>query len=253
VKFKPLILFLLVIAMIVQPQLLPIASANNVKKEKCKKKKDSIYIVGTEFIILYMLISFLVADIASYRDLRQLLTGPDGIHAIAKKGSNLILAREIRADQYGIRTSIESGNSKIKFEIVLEGRISFDIPGPSDVIGDIATLSRLDLMASKLLANSDRWNDQAIFSRDMIDLVMLNPGKEELNNALQKAYAAYGESIHRDIHKAISTLLSNEGRLEACMKMLKVDLPKALLWQKLDDLRAAHLAILNKQIDKTIK
>jgi hypothetical protein len=34
------------------------------------------------------------------------------------------------------------------------------------------------------------------------------------------------------------------------MKMLKVDLPKALLWQKLDDLRAAHLAILNKQIDK---
>jgi hypothetical protein len=198
-------------------------------------------------------IDFLVADIASYRDLRQLLTGPDGIHAITKKGSNLILAREIRADQYGIRTSIESGNTKIKFEIVLEGRISFDIPGPSDVIGDIATLSRLDLMASKLLANSDRWNDQAVFSRDMIDLVMLNPGKEELNNALQKAYAAYGESIHRDMHKAISALLSNKGRLEACMKMLKVDLPKALLWQKLDDLRAAHLAILNRQLDQNFK
>jgi hypothetical protein len=198
-------------------------------------------------------IDFLVADIASYRDLRQLLTGPDGIHAITKKGSNLILAREIRADQYGIRTSIESGNTKIKFEIVLEGRISFDIPGPSDVIGDITTLSRLDLMASKLLANSDRWNDQAVFSRDMIDLVMLNPGKEELNNALQKAYAAYGESIHRDMHKAISALLSNKGRLEACMKMLKVDLPKALLWQKLDDLRAAHLAILNRQLDQNFK
>jgi len=198
-------------------------------------------------------IDFLVADIASYRELRQLLTGPDGIHSIAKKTANLTLAREIRADQYGIRTSIESGNTKIKFEIVLEGRISFDIPGPSDVIGDIATLSRLDLMASKLLANSDRWNDRAIFSRDIIDLVMLNPSKEELNNALQKAYLAYGDSIHRDIHKAINALLSNEGRLEGCIKMLKIDLPKALLWQKLDDLRAAHLAILNKQIDKTIK
>jgi len=198
-------------------------------------------------------IDFLVADIASYRDLRQLLTGPDGIHAIAKKGSNLILAREIRADQYGIRTSIESGNTKIKFEIVLEGRITFDIPGPIDVIGDIATLSRLDLMASKLLANSDRWNDQAVFSRDIIDLVMLNPSKEELNNALQKAYLAYGDSIHRDIHKAISALLSNEGRLERCMKMLKVDLPKALLWQKLDDLRATHLAILNRQLYQNFK
>ena len=198
-------------------------------------------------------IDFLVADIASYRELRQLLTGPDGIHSIAKKSSNLTLAREIRADQYGIRTSIESGNTKIKFEIVLEGRISFDIPGPSDVIGDIATLSRLDLMASKLLANSDRWNDRAIFSRDIIDLVMLNPSKGKLNNALQKAYLAYGDSIHRDIHKAINALLSNEGRLEGCIKMLKIDLPKALLWQKLDDLRAAHLAILNRQLDQNLK
>jgi hypothetical protein len=101
-------------------------------------------------------IDFLVADINSYRELRQLLTGPHGIHSIANKDSHLVLAREIRADQYGIRTFIESGNTKIKFEIVLEGRISFDIPGPNDVIGDIATLSRLDLMASKLLANSDR-------------------------------------------------------------------------------------------------
>jgi hypothetical protein len=37
------------------------------------------------------------------------------------------------------------------------------------------------------------------------------------------------------------------------MKMLKVDLPKALLWQKLDDLRVAHLAILNRQLDQNLK
>ena len=198
-------------------------------------------------------IDFLVSDISSYRELRQLLTGPDDIRSITKKGSNLTLARAIQADQYGIRTSIESGNTKIKFEIILEGRISFDIPGPGDVIGDIATLSRLDLMASKALANSDRWNDRAVFSRDIIDLVMLNPSKEELNNALQKAYFAYGDSIHKDLHKALSTLLSSDGRLEGCMKMLKVDLPKALLWQKLDDLRVAHLAILNRQLDQNLK
>lgn len=197
-------------------------------------------------------IDFLVADINSYRELRQLLTSPHGIHSITNKDSHLVLAREIRADQYGIRTFIESGNTKIKFEIVLEGRISFDIPGPNDLIGDIATLSRLDLMASKLLANSDRWNDRAVFSRDIIDLAMLDSSKEELNKALQKAYLAYGDSIHKDLYKALEALLVNNDRLEECINRLKIDLPKALLWQKLDDLRSAHLAILNRQISQKI-
>jgi len=197
-------------------------------------------------------IDFLVANINSYRELRQLLTSPQGIHAITNQDSNLTLAREIRADQYGIRTSIEVGNTKIKFEIVLEGRISFDIPSSSDVIEGIATLSRLDLMSSKLLANSDRWNDRAVFSRDIIDLVMLNPSKEELNSALQKAHSAYGDSIHKDLHKALSALLVNSDRLEECIKKLRMELPRALLWQKLQDLRLTHLAILNERLDQKI-
>jgi hypothetical protein len=198
-------------------------------------------------------IDFLVSDINSYRELRQLLTSSDGIHAISNKDSHLILAREIRADQYGIRTFIESGNKKIKFEIVLEGRISFDTPDPNDMIGNIATLSRLDLMASKLLANSDRWNDRVVYSRDMIDLVMLEPSKEELKKALQKAHLAYGDSIHTDLHKAVGALLSSDARLKECMDMLRIELPKALLRQKLEDLRTDHLAILNQQADKKIQ
>lgn len=197
-------------------------------------------------------IDFLVADINSYRELRQLLTSPHGIHSIANKVAHLVLAREIRADQYGIRTFIKSGSTNIKFEIVFEARISFDVPGPSDMIGDIATLSRLDLIASKLLANSDRWNDQAVFSRDIIDLVMLDPGKDELNKALQKAHSAYGDSIHKDLHKALEALLVNNDRLEKCIYWLKIDTPKALLWQKLHDLKSAHMAILNQKMDQKI-
>ena len=168
--------------------------------------------------------------------MRNLLTDTAGIYAIAKEGAKLVLARDIRTDQCGIRTMLQSGDVAVKFEIVLEGRIEFDSPGPTNSIKGITTLTRLDLLASKLLANSDRWNDTAIYSRDVIDFVMLNPSKIELKAALTKAHSAYGDSVHRDLHKAINALLIRDERLEVCMKMLKIEIPKALLWQDLKDL-----------------
>ena len=185
-------------------------------------------------------IDFLVSSKEGYRELRNLLTSPEGINAITHKDALLILAREIRADQYGIRTFIQFGEVRVKFEIVLEGRIEFDDPGPSDLVGRINTLTRVDLLASKLLANSDRWNDAAVYSRDVIDLVMLSPNKAEFKWAITKALQAYGDSIHKDLHKAINALLIRDGYLEECMKMLKMEIPKALLWQKLNDLLASH-------------
>ena len=183
-------------------------------------------------------IDFLISDLEHYRALRELLTGPDGIGSITHKNMKLVLAREIRADQYGIRTVIQMGDVRVKFEIVLEGRISFEMPKDKDRVGDIATLSRTDLLASKLLANSDRWNDGSVFSRDIIDLAMLEPRKEELQRAIQKSQLAYGNSICRDLQKSIEHLLSRENELEKCMEALKMNLPRALLWQKLNDLRS---------------
>ena len=66
---------------------------------------------------------------------------------------------DVRADQYGIRTKISVAGQSIKFEIVLEGRISLDRPGKGDEILGVATLTQLDRAVSKLLANSDRWAD----------------------------------------------------------------------------------------------
>ena len=183
-------------------------------------------------------IDFLISDLEHYRALRELLTGPDGIGSITHKNMKLVLAREIRADQYGIRTVIQMGDVRVKFEIVLEGRILFEMPKDKDRVGDIATLSRTDLLASKLLANSDRWNDGSVFSRDIIDLAMLEPRKEELQRAIQKSQLAYGNSICRDLQKSIEHLLSRENELEKCMEALKMNLPRALLWQKLSDLRS---------------
>ena len=77
-------------------------------------------------------IDFLVSDVSSYRDLRQLLTNPQGVVAITRLDVEpLKQAREIRADQYGIRTVLLVDEQPIKFEIVLEGRIQLVKPTPA--------------------------------------------------------------------------------------------------------------------------
>ena len=81
-------------------------------------------------------IDFLVSDLTGFRALRELLTGPEGISAITKSGRELVLAREIRTDQYGIRVMLRVGDINIKFEIISEGRIIFDVPKAKDYVDD---------------------------------------------------------------------------------------------------------------------
>ena len=73
--------------------------------------------------------------------------------------------RELRADQYGLRTALLVAGQPIKFEIILEGRVSLHAPGAGDTLCGIATLTPLDMATSKLLANSDHWMDDGVFSR----------------------------------------------------------------------------------------
>jgi hypothetical protein len=97
--------------------------------------------------------------------------------------------------------------------------------------GAIATLTPLDMAASKLLANSDRWADDSVFSRDLIDLAMMQPGKALLQRATDKARLAHGDSIDADLAKAADALLQRPGRMERCMEMLQMtpSVPPALL------------------------
>jgi hypothetical protein len=82
---------------------------------------------------------------------------------------------DFRANQYGIRTQAIVAGARIKFEIVLEGRIELAVPGDSDRICGVSTLTPLDMAASKLLANADRWRDDGVFSRDIFDLERIRP------------------------------------------------------------------------------
>lgn len=183
-------------------------------------------------------IDFLVSDLTGYRALRELLTGPEGISAITKSGRELVLAREIRTDQYGIRVMLRVGDINIKFEIISEGRIAFDAPKAKDYVGEIITLSRIDLVASKLLANADRWNDDSVFSRDVIDLAMMKVNKNEFYQAAEKAITAYGNSVLASLDKAIDRLFTKEGLLDKCIAVMKISVPRAVLWQNLENLKA---------------
>ncbi len=183
-------------------------------------------------------IDFLISDAASYGNLRQLITGANNLSAIMRVGANpLVQTRDIRADKDGIRTMLMVENQAIKFEIVLEGRIELAVPGTQDEICGIATLTPLDMATSKLLANSDRWYDDGVFSRDIIDLAMMNPPLALLRSAIEKAETAYRQAIRQDLEKAISRLQSRDDRLERCMQVMAMELPKAAVWQQLRKLR----------------
>jgi hypothetical protein len=183
-------------------------------------------------------IDFLVSDITGYRNLRQLLTGAQGIAAIVRKGVEpLIQQREIRADQYGIRTVLAVAGQPIKFKIVHEGRIELSPPEAGDEVCGAATLTPLDMAVSKLLANSDRWADDGVFNRDVIDLAMMRPSLDLLRQAVAKAETAYGQAILRDLKKAIDRLQQRHDRLERCIEALAMTQSKALVWKNIRSLR----------------
>ncbi len=183
-------------------------------------------------------IDFLVSDAAGYRELRQLLTGPEGLGPITHTHAPpLVVLREIRADQYGIRTQVQMDGQAIKLEIVREARIALVPPVAGDTVCGVSTLTRLDLAAAKLLANSDRQADDGVFSRDVIDLAMMGLPLPALRAALAKATEAYGPSVARDLGKAIDRLQHRTGWLERCMQAMAMQMPKAVVWQKVRALR----------------
>ena len=179
-------------------------------------------------------IDFLVSRVDGYRQLRQHLMGPEGLRAITRPGQVLNPSREIRADQYGVRTLLQVDGADIKLEIVLEGRFELQAPGPDDRLCGVATLTPLDMVTSKLLANSDRWRDVAVLSRDLIDLAMMAPPKKLLQRAMAKAQVAYGDNVAADLAKAIENLRERPHRLDLCMKaMAMTTVSKAALWSRI--------------------
>ena len=207
------------------------------------KRHNCLFAGGTAIALGYgeyresVDMDFLVSDLASYRYLRNSVR-EQGLQVLMKSTDDgKLQTSDIRSDQYGIRTKVFVEGKPIKFEIVLEGRIGLAKPGKKDSILGVASLTKLDMAASKLLANSDRGLDMGMHCRDVIDLAMLNLSKSEFAEAAIKGEAAYGEAILKDLAKVIGMLGEANGLLERCMKAMDVSVPRALLWQNINKLK----------------
>jgi Nucleotidyl transferase AbiEii toxin, Type IV TA system len=198
-------------------------------------------------------IDFLVSDKQGYRHLRGLLTDTHGLKNIQVQAAEgqanalhdlALQARDIRADQYGIRTTVTVGSVLIKFEIVLEGRVSLESPPKDCSINGIACLTSLDMLTSKLLANSDRHLDRSVYSRDLIDMAMMQPPTALFNKAYAKASMAYGESISKDLNKAIERAQNEPDWLAQCLQAMAIHTPQALIWQNISKIKKQLLYVI---------
>jgi len=177
-------------------------------------------------------IDFLVSDLAGYRLLRQQLADRSDLAPLLRPGHSLPLTRPWRADQYGLRTRVQVDEVEIKFEIALEARIALD--EPQELVCGVPSLSARDLVASKLLALADRWADDAVHSRDLIDLAMMAPPQALFLQGLHKAQAAYGQAPVESLNKAVAALRQRPQRLDQCLRALDMQgLSKAELWSRI--------------------
>lgn len=166
-------------------------------------------------------IDFICSSVDGYRELRQLFNAQDQTWLFKQP---VQIVREPRADQYGIRLAAAVDAVPVKIEIVFEGRIALKDPLPADRIEGVWTLCAEDLVATKLMANADRYADDSVMGRDLIDLAMLSPNGSLNPDGVAKARRAYGESIDKAFVRGKELLLDREGRLVKCMKAMQMKL-----------------------------
>lgn len=163
-------------------------------------------------------VDFLCASREGYRLLRQRVfaAGAGGLFA-----EETIIVREPRVDRYGIRFVVAAERSAppLKVEIVSEGRI--DLAGTTDPALPVQRIVDSDLVASKLLANADRFLDEASTSRDLIDLIVLEHTIGKLpDEAWEKARSAYGDSVDAAYERALDRLGDHPDERARCFRVL---------------------------------
>lgn len=171
-------------------------------------------------------IDFLIASPDGYRQIRSLVSDHD-INKLAK-GEPIPLLRDVRKDRDKISTVISAGEGErpIKLELVLESRIA--LSGQHVPCIPVPTLSRVDLYAEKLLANSDRWGDASVMYRDAIDLaMMLDQWGQIPQEAIEKTSLVYGKAAVTDFRKVTDYLSSNEAALVKALASMGMDLELA--------------------------
>ena len=163
-------------------------------------------------------IDFLCADREGYRKLRETVS-ERSLGRIAQ--GHVDLAREVRADMYGIRTRLGLDDSALKFEIVRESRITLSDAGIKGI--EVPSLSHSSAFAEKFLANADRGLDRSTLSRDAIDLAFMieSWSGDDASSGHAIAVDAYGADVARKL-AAVLDLLKDRAYRARCTEGLGV-------------------------------
>lgn len=171
-------------------------------------------------------IDFLCASREGYRVLRETVSH-ESLGSLFKKA--MPLAREVRTDQYGIRTFLELKANKLKFEIVREARI--ELEGQNIPILPVPCLGRQHAFAEKFLANADRGLDASTLSRDMVDLAFMIEGWSGADAAAGLAIAktAYGDAVERALAAVTTKMREDRNYRNRCIDGLAIATPKTMI------------------------
>jgi hypothetical protein len=170
-------------------------------------------------------IDFLCASRNGYRMVREAI-GPDSLGALV--GREVKLARDVRADQYGVRTFLEVRGGPIRFEIVREARIG--LAGAMVDKLPVPCLDHAHCFAEKFLANADRGLDAATLSRDIVDLAFMISGWKagDADAGLRLAESAYGASVRRSVAAVRAKLRADRSYRNRCIEGLGIEDVKTL-------------------------
>lgn len=163
-------------------------------------------------------IDFMVSDKDSFRKARESIK-LNSLQSIFNTSVDYDLRQ---ADKYAIRAFVFQAGVQIKLEVVFDAYLDLKLAPRDEWILEIPTLSTESLIAGKLLANSDRWQDSAVFSRDILDLTLMNKPPGSLKVGLALATAAYDSNVASSAVRAIDQLLDEPGRLARCIDALTI-------------------------------
>lgn len=141
-------------------------------------------------------------------------------HKALFRDLNRIQVGRSTTDQYGIRMVIELDGVPIKTEIIAEARIALDPPRYPEW-SPVACLSLNDCFTTKLLANSDRYMDDSVEARDIIDLAVLRLQSSIPHQAIEKAEKAY--EVKRPLKVAIQRFQERADYRQRCFVSLRID------------------------------
>jgi hypothetical protein len=168
------------------------------------KDVDFIASVGTEGYKYLRTVVFEGGHEALFRDLSKIQVGRS------------------TTDQYGIRMIVFVDDVPIKTEIIAETRFQLDPPRyPNWSLSLVPCLSFNDCFTSKLLSNSDRYMDDSVEARDLIDLAVLRLQSPIPQVSIEKAEKAY--EVIRPLKKAIARFQEKPDYREKCFLSLQVD------------------------------